>query len=101
MFDNDGVLFGVLFALSLTANAVYIVFAVRLMRAEGWINGLLDLFLPRDSTAAFARKLFAALLDRQPVRHPALLAKTRIAFYVAMALMLLLFLFPLFINLPS
>ena len=80
MFD-DSVLFGVLFALSFTTNAVYLVFAVRLMRAEGWINGLLDLFFPRDSTAAFTRKLFAALLGRQPVR--------------------LLFLFPLVTNLPS
>ena len=100
MFD-DSVLFGVLFALSFTTNAVYLVFAVRLMRAEGWINGLLDLFFPSDSTAAFTRKLFAALLGRQPVQHPGLLAKTRIAFCLAMALMLLLFLFPLFINLSS
>ena len=69
MFD-DSVLFGVLFALSFTTNAVYLVFAVRLMRAEGWINGLFDLFFPRDSTAAFTRKLFAALLGSQPVQHP-------------------------------
>ena len=34
MFD-DSVLFGVLFALSFTTNAVYRVFAVRLMQPEG------------------------------------------------------------------